>query len=143
MRGWSETLRGMVFPMHCDHMNHVNNRWYAHFFDDASLSQWSRIGLTEKALRDTHHTSAVIAHTSVDFLHELVASDQFLIRSAFTRLGNKSVTLQQVLEHCDNGNIAAKQTMIAVFFDATGRSSTAIPDSVRAIIEPLLTNVEP
>ena len=36
--GWRETLRGMTFPFHCDHMGHVNNSWYGHFFDDASMS---------------------------------------------------------------------------------------------------------
>ena len=140
MAGWRETLRGMAFPIHCDHMGHVNNRWYAHFFDDASMSLWSTIGLSERALQEKFDTSAVIAHTGIDYLHELVASDQFVVESAFTRLGGKSLTLKSRLYHVDTRVECARQTMVAVFFDIESRQSVRIPDSIRVLIEPELVS---
>ncbi|MBH96929.1 MAG: hypothetical protein CMM56_00590 [Rhodospirillaceae bacterium] len=140
MDRWVETLRGMAFPMHCDHMNHVNNRWYSHFFDDASLSLWSHFGLTEKALRERFNTSAVIAHTQIDFLKELVASDQFIIRSALTTIGKTSLTLQSELFHIDEELLCARQTMIAVFFNDKTRSSQPVPNAIREILEPVIVD---
>ena len=138
MSQWHETLRGMAFPHYCDHMGHVNNRWYAHFFDDASMSLWSQIGLSERALRERYATSAVIAHVEIDFSNELVADDQFVIKSAFSRIGTKSLTLTSLLHHCDSQALCARQTMVAVFFDVQTRQSAPMPDSIRKIVTPFL-----
>ena len=40
MENWLETHRSLVFPWHCDQFGHMNVRWYAHFFDDATFHMW-------------------------------------------------------------------------------------------------------
>ena len=94
--GWRESLRGMIFPSHCDHMGHVNNRWDGHFFDDASMAFWSAVGLSEAGLQSQFGTSAVIAHNSFDYWHELLNGQQFVVMSAFTRVGTKALAMKHV-----------------------------------------------
>ena len=140
-KGWHETLRGMIFPFHCDHMGHVNNRWYGHFFDDASMSLWSTLGLSELGLRTRFNTSAVIARNEFDYKSELLSGHQFLVMSGFTRIGTKSLGYEQRLFQIDSGELAALHKGISVFFDYEARHSSLIPNSVRSVVAPHI--VEP
>ena len=48
-----EIYRAVVFPWHCDHIGHMNVRWYAHHFDDAGFpvgSGWDEVNIPD--LRD-------------------------------------------------------------------------------------------
>tara|TARA_B100001123_G_C15060221_1_gene927251 strand:+ start:29 stop:490 length:462 start_codon:yes stop_codon:yes gene_type:complete len=133
--GWRETLRGMIFPFHCDHMGHVNNRWYGHFFDDASMSLWSAVGISEVGLRAKFDTSAVIARNEFDYRHELLNGQQFVVVSAFRRLGSKSVTFESRLYHDFTGTLCVTNISVAVFFDFTSRQSSPMPSSIRDLLE--------
>ena len=118
MSCWVESLRGMVFPVHCDHLNHVNNRWYGHFFDDATMAFWSLSGLVESEFATQYGVMAVQVKNVIEFHHELLGGDQFVVRSAFTRIGNKSVTSQARLSHAGTETLCATYSGISVFVDA-------------------------
>ena len=136
--GWRETLRGMIFPCHCDHMGHVNNRWYGHFFDDASMSLWSGVGLSEAGLRAQFDTSVVIARNEFDYLHELLNGQQFVVMSTFVKIGRKSLSFESRLFHNDTGTLCVVNVSVAVFFDFEARQSAPMPASVRKRLEPLV-----
>ena len=40
------TQRGTVYPWECDHMGHMNVRWYAAKFDDACWQLLANLALT-------------------------------------------------------------------------------------------------
>ena len=130
MAEWMETHRAVVFPWHCDHLGHMNVRWYAHFFDDAGWHLWTRIGLTPADLKG-RGVATVIASTKTDFQHELNAGDLLIIESAFTRLGNSSLNQVQRMRNAETGVLSATQETVEVFFDLATRKAVAMPDDIR------------
>jgi len=138
MNGWQECYRGLVFPLHCDHLDHANNRWYAHFFDDAIMAFWSQNGLIESTFEKKLGCVAVQVKTEIEFHHELKAGDQFVVHAAFTRTGAKSITCMAKLTNAETGIMCAAYTGICVFLDRETGKSVAIPGQVREIIEKVL-----
>lgn len=133
MAAWMETHRAVVFPWHCDHIGHMNVRWYAHFFDDAGFHLWTRIGLTPAELK-RRGIVTVIASAKTDFQHELNAGDLLIIDSAFTRLGNSSLNHFQRMRNAETGVLSATQETVEVFFDLTTRKAVSMPDDIRKML---------
>jgi len=134
MAGWFETARGVAFPWLCDQFGHMNVRHYAAAFDDGAFHLWSMIGSGHNLMleRDIH---TVTAMTKTDFVKELQTGELFVVRSAFTRCGGKSVSFSHRMENADTGELNATQDCVEVFFDPETRKALPIPDDIRAVIE--------
>ena len=133
MGQWMETNRTVVFPAQCDHLGHMNVRYYAHAFDDASFHAWARIGITFEAMHEAGAVT-VVAHTATDFIAEVKAGSLIKVESAFVKLGGKSTTYRQRLVNAETGTLHARQTVVEVFFDLETRKSVAMPARFRDII---------
>lgn len=141
MGQWMETNRAVVFPAQCDHLGHMNVRYYAHIFDDASFHAWASIGIT---FDDMYAQKAVtvVAHAATDFIQEVKAGSLVKVESAFVKLGIKSTTYRQRLVNVETGVLHAKQKMVEVFFNLETRESVAMPETFRKIIEKALVQDE-
>jgi acyl-CoA thioester hydrolase len=139
MGQWMETSRGVVLPAQCDHLGHMNVRYYAHAFDDASFHAWARIGITFEAMHEEGAVT-VVAHTATDYLTEVKAGSLIVVESAFVKFGTKSTTYHQRLINAEHGTLHAKQEVVEVFFDLKTRKSVAMPDRFRTIIEAALVD---
>ena len=137
MGQWMETHRTVIFPALCDHLGHMNVRYYAHAFDDASFHTWARIGITFEAM---HAAGAVtvVAHTATDFIREVTAGSLIKVESAFVKLGTKSTTYHQRMINAENGELHANQQVVEVFFDLKTRKPVAMPAAFREKIEAAL-----
>jgi acyl-CoA thioester hydrolase len=133
MGQWMETNRSVVFPAQCDHLGHMNVRYYAHIFDDASFHAWASIGISFEAMH-AQNAVTVVAHTATDFIQEVKAGSLVKVESAFVKLGTKSTTYRQRLINAEDGSLHARQTVVEVFFDLKTRKSVAMPDVFRDII---------
>lgn len=129
-----ELSRGVVHPWHHDHFGHMNVRHYAPFFDDASYHLWTRLGLPYSRMIQDHGIHCVTAQATTNFLKELTAGDLIAIDGWVARLGTKSVTFRLEMRHADTGDLHATYDLVEVFFDPKTRSSTAMPEAVRAIL---------
>lgn len=134
MADWIETARMVVFPAHCDHLGHMNVRWYAHVLDDGAFHVWPAIGIT-RALMDAEGAVTVVARTSTDFLREVRAGAMLKVETAFIKLGTKSATHRQRLIDIETGVLHATQEVTEVCFDTKSRSSAPMPDTFRKLIE--------
>ena len=132
--GWMETHRAVVFPWHCDHLGHLNVRWYGHFFDDAGWHLWSQIGVSHVTFK-ARGVVTVVANITTDFHHESGPGDLLLVRSAFTRIGGKSITMSQRMTNAETGILCATQDVVEVFFDMETRKAAAMPDDIREKLE--------
>ena len=141
MADWMETHRAVAFPWNCDHIGHLNVRWYAHFFDDAGFHLWSRIGLSHATLKE-RGLATVIARTTTDFLQEVRAGELMTIESAFTRLGTKSLDAVHRMRNAETGTLCATQHVVEVFFDLAARKPCPMPGDLRGKLEPVLVAVE-
>lgn len=141
MPDWMETHRAVAFPWNCDHIGHLNVRWYAHFFDDAGFHLWSRIGISHATLKD-RGLATVIARTTTDFLHEVRAGELVVVESAFTRLGTKSLDAFHRMKNAETGTLCATQHLVEVFFDPASRKPCPMPDDLREKLQTVLVEME-
>ena len=133
MNRWYDTHRGVVHAWMCDHFGHMNARFYAHVFDDASFAMWSMAGVSRDVFaRVGLHT--VVARTETDLRAELLAGQLLAVRSRFVEIGSKSVTYEQELRDPETGVIHAVQRGVEVFFSPATRESARVPDEVRTIL---------
>lgn len=137
MGQWMETHRTVIFPAQCDHLGHMNVRYYAHAFDEASFHVWARIGITFEAMH-AEGAVTVVAHTATDFIREVTAGSLIKVESAFVKLGTKSATYSQRLTDAENGELYANQQVVEVFFSLKTRKSAAMPAAFRQKIEAAL-----
>lgn len=133
-----ETFRATVFPWHCDQFGHMNARWYAAFFDDASFHLYQRAGLSYTRMHEAGTIVPVVAEITIGYRHEMVAGDLFVIRSGFTRLGNKSLQRIARMYNADTGVLCAVERGRDVFFDETTRQSAPMPEAFRPLFEACL-----
>ena len=93
--GWYETGRGVVVPWKCDHFGHMNVRFYAEAFDDASFHIWSVIGVPIVEMEEERGLIGVVASLKIDFLQEIRVGQLYVIESAIVRVGGKSFTYRE------------------------------------------------
>jgi len=132
-----ETHRAVVFPWNCDHLGHLNVRYYGHFFDDAGWHLWSSIGISHATLKEAG-VGTVVANINTDFIQEASPGELLLVESAFTRLGGKSLTMKQRMTNVETGALLARQAVVEVFFDYETRKSTDMPADIRKKLEAVL-----
>ncbi len=140
MAKWMETHRCVVHPWYCDHIGHMNVRFYGHFFDDAGFHIWNMVTGAHEAMKK-NGVGVVVAKTTNDFLHEANAGELLIIKSSFTRLGNKSLTYTQRMTNAENGTLIATQEAVEVFFDLKARKSTDMPNEIRKILKERLVSI--
>jgi acyl-CoA thioester hydrolase len=135
-----EVYRGVVFPWMCDHIGHMNVRWYAHHFDDGGFHLWSMVGLSQREMRE-RGTQVVVAQTTIKYIRELKAGDLILIRAGITKVGEKSVVHVAKMYNADTNVYSAWEETVEVFFDPVARRAAPMPADFRerltaAIVDP-------
>ena len=141
MADWFETHRAVVHQWQCDHLGHLNVRYYAHFFDDAGFHFWTGIPRA-KEIMAAHGIGVVVARTTNDFVHEARAGELVVINSALTRLGTKSLTYTQRLTNAESGALLATQDAVEVIFDPKARKAAEMPAELREVLEGALVSTK-
>lgn len=140
MYEWRETYRGIVLPAHCDHLGHMNARFYADPFDEAAFQIWPVIGWPHERNQE-HGVGTVSARYTIRYLNEMVPGTMYVVKSGLTRIGNKSVIHSHRLEDTATGELYAVMDAAEVFFDPKARTSAAMPDPVREYLEGVLIEI--
>ena len=138
---WKELFRGVVFPWNCDHIGHMNARWYAHHFDDAGFHLWTVNNVPQSELHG-RGVSMVVAQIKIDYVSEMKAGELLVIKGGFSRIGTKSLTHSMRMFNADTGKLTATQECIEVFFDPIARTSAPMPDDVRERLTPGLVSLD-
>ena len=141
MADWIETHRAVIHQWTCDHLGHMNVRYYAHIFDDAGFHFWTGIPHAQSIMK-AHNIGVVVARTTNDFLKEARAGELVVIRSALTRLGTKSLTYTQRMTNVESGDLLATQDAVEVIFDPARRQAAEMPAELREILEGALVTAD-
>jgi acyl-CoA thioester hydrolase len=89
------TQRGTVYPWECDHMGHMNVRWYAAKFDEACWQLLASLGLTRARMeRDGVDMAAV--EQRIEYKRELHAGDVVTVRSTVIEVKDKATDAPRV-----------------------------------------------
>jgi acyl-CoA thioester hydrolase len=139
-----ETYRGAVYPWECDHMGHMNVRFYQSRFDEATWQLFGMLGLTPEYLRsEGRGMAAVEQHTR--YLREALPGDLVGMRSRVLEVTGKSIRFTHLLLNSVSGEALAETTFTGVHLDTTTRRSRAFDEGVLASMREIsgLTGVPP
>lgn len=117
-----------------DSFMHVNNIWQQSYFDMGKTEFYSKVlgitGVFDK-LR------IITASTHTDYLGQVRLTDDIVVTTDVSRLGNKSMTLHQCIMSGDR--VLTESSSVMVAFDFETQATVAIPEEWRAKLMPYLT----
>lgn len=111
-------------------MGHMNVQHYVGMFDHATWVLLSMVGLDSAWLREQNRGMAALEQ-HIEYKRELHAGDVIEIRSGIVELGAKTLRFTHEMRHLTGGWIAARTTLVAVYFDTVARKGVPLPDAVR------------
>ncbi|MFQ5783793.1 MAG: acyl-CoA thioesterase [Alphaproteobacteria bacterium] len=131
MGAYIESFRGLVYPRHCDHQDHLTTMHYVGFFDQACWHLVSAVGLTRERMR-RQATGFVDVKQTLEYLAEQTVGSLIVIESGVLRIGNASFTHFHRMRNGETGVLAATSENVSVLFDLDARTKLALPDDLRA-----------
>jgi len=127
------TYRGTIYPWHCDHMGHMNVKWYVEKFDEATWHLLASAGLTGKRMRE-EGIGMVAVDQRIEYKRELLAGDLITIRSWFQEVREKALLLVHEMAIEETQEVAAHTFLTGVCVDTKTRKARPLPPDVRGRI---------
>ena len=124
------TFRGVVYPWHLDHMDHMNVQHYVGMFDQASWVLMAWLGLDGQYFAENQRGMAALEQT-ISYKSELRAGDMFEIRSAIVEVGQKTIRLLHNMHKVNGDVLAATTNILAVHMNTDARKSVPLPAGLR------------
>jgi len=124
------TFRGVVYPWHLDHMDHMNVQHYSAVFDQSSWVLLSMLGLDSEYFRKNERGMAALEQT-ITYKSELRAGDIFEIRSSVLDVGEKTMRIVHNMRQVKTNTLAASTTILGIHLDTRARKSLALPHEAR------------
>jgi acyl-CoA thioester hydrolase len=108
-----------------DAQGHVNNAIYLTYLESARLGYYEKVGIWE---RETGvNTGMVVAHIDIDYLAPIFLGQAVQVGLRLGRLGQRSFTLEFLIESVHGKTPLARGTSVMVPYD--GKSKKSIPVS--------------
>lgn len=126
MKPYVICFRGVAHTWMCDHLGHMNTRFYTAAFDDAMQHFFSILGYN----RDPGLGWADVKH-QIEYKNEIRPGDLIHVESALIKIGSKAITYQQRLILTDTMTVAAVNTATSVLFDLKARAAVPAPQIIR------------
>jgi acyl-CoA thioester hydrolase len=135
----TETYRGVVYPWHCDHMDHMNVMWYVGKFDEATWNFFAHLGLTPEFLRANRRGMAAVEQR-IAYQREMRAGDTVAIRSGPIEVRDKLIRFVHEMRNAASGEVCAVSLIVGVHMDTFARKSCALPPEVMQRARELLVD---
>ncbi|HAV36647.1 MAG TPA: thioesterase, partial [Massilia sp.] len=118
-----------------DSYGHVNNVNYYSFFDTA-VNRY----LIDRGVLDIHKDDIVgfVVETGCSYFSSISFPDLIHVGVRVAKLGNSSVRYEIALYRNDDALPAAAGHFVHVYVDRRSNKSVPIPESARAVLQPLL-----
>lgn len=111
-----------------DMLGHLNSAQYSTFLELGRLEYFNKLGWN---LKDV---SNVVASFSINYLNQIVPSDNVAVWVKVAQLGNKSFKMEYVLASENSNTIYANAETTQVCILKTDNSSTPIPATIKNTI---------
>ena len=125
-----ETFRGGVFPWEIDIMGHMNVRYYAAKYDDATLQFFGAVGLTMGYFGDLDRGMAAVQQNTA-YERELLAGDLIMITTEIIDIRERKLQFCHTMTECLTGYVASTCEITGVHIDRSKRRSIPFPDHIR------------
>ena len=136
------TYRGVVYPWHCDHMNHMNVMWYVGKFDEATWNLMALVGVTATVLREAGRCM-VAARQETSYKRELLAGDTVTIRSGLIEVREKVIRFFHEMQNNETGEVAAVTILTGVQIDVVTRKACPMTEDILTRFRAMVTDYEP
>lgn len=130
-----QTMLAVCHPWQCDIMGHLNTRFYAALFDDASLQFLGML-----APDGDRHLGWADVKIDTTFKKEVHAGTLLSVDTQLVRLGRSSITYQHTIRSRTSDDILAEAIVTSVRFDLDQRQSVEISPVIKRLAEELTEN---
>ena len=117
-----------------DPQGHLNNAKYLTFFEQARLRYLIHLGLFVKG-QSFMELGAIVADVHIAFLAQIHYGDDIKVGVRTSKLGNKSMTIEQNIVNNASGQEMAKGEVVTVAFDYRSKKTISIPEEWRSKIK--------
>jgi acyl-CoA thioester hydrolase len=113
-----------------DPQGHLNNAKYLTYFETARINYFVHLGLFTPG-GSFMDIGVILADARVTFLAPVEYGMPVKVGVRTSRLGNKSMTVEQNVVHAETGEVLASGQVVLVAFDYHVNKSMPIPDVMR------------
>ena len=124
-----ETWRGMAHPWNCDSMGHMNTRFYAAIYDDASFHFLARLA-PSRAQKESGLGWADVRQL-IEYKQEVASGALLLVRTMLRRLGRTSVEYRHELRDAETDRLHSSSDQVTVLFDLAARAAAPLDEAMR------------
>lgn len=110
-----------------DPQGHVNNAKYLTYFEQARIYYFMQLGLFSKD-QSFMEIGVIVADIHITYHAPTHYGDPIKVGVKTTKIGNKSMTVEQCVMNADTGKVLASGTVILVTFDYDGLKTIPVPD---------------
>lgn len=110
-----------------DPQGHVNNAKYLTYFEQARIYYFMQLGLFTKD-QSFMKMGVIIADIHITFHSTTHYGDKIKVGAQTSKIGNKSLTMEQCVMDANTGKIMASGTVILVTFDYKELKTVPVPD---------------
>ncbi len=131
-----KTYQGTIYPWNCDHMEHMNVKFYVEKFDEAIWNLFSYLGLTAKYLRE-NSKGMVALEQNIKYHEEVLAGDNIFIESEVIEIKGKIIRIKHHMYNFESNIKVAETEIIGLHIDKNNRKGFPIPDLVNLNLKKL------
>jgi acyl-CoA thioester hydrolase len=113
-----------------DPQGHVNNAKYLTYFEQARVYYLIQLGLFSRD-QSFMDVGVIVADIHITYQTPARYDDNIKIGVRTSKIGNKSMTLEQCVVNAETGEVLAEGTVILVTFDYREHKTISVPDEWR------------
>ena len=110
-----------------DPQGHVNNAKYLTYFEQARIYYLIKLGLFNKD-QSFMEVGVIIADIHIIYHSTTHYGDDIKVGVKITRIGTKSITVEQCVMDAKTGKLMASGTVVMVTFDYEGLKTIPVPE---------------
>jgi len=116
-----------------DPQGHLNNAKYLTYFEAGRINYFTHLGLF-KSGQSFMEIGVIMAEASVTFHAPVHYGTPVKVGVHTSKIGNKSMRVEQNIVHAENGDVLASGYVILVAYDYHTNKTVPIPDVMRETI---------
>ncbi len=113
-----------------DPQGHLNNAKYLTFFEAGRINYFTHLGIFKPG-QSFMDVNVIMAEARVTFLAAVEYGMPVKVGVRTSKMGNKSMTVDQNIVHAETGEVLASGQVILVAYDYHARKSVSISDTMR------------
>jgi acyl-CoA thioester hydrolase len=117
-----------------DPQGHVNNARYLTYFEQARVAYLTQLGLFSKD-QSFSEIGVIIADIHIRFHEPLYWGTAFKVGVRTSRIGDKSLGIEQCVQAADSDRLFADGTVVLVAYDYSQHASIPVPANWRETID--------